>query len=151
MTCRVGQKHSVLPLKLSVCVCECVWVETIEIGKPTISSNWTGVYYIRQGGYVFRSVGLFVCQRDYGKPTGLLLMKLYWKGAAWAREKPLNFGADRNGRNSLFLFWFAVTLRVRVLGVRKKSSRCQESSKMTKEQQTLWPVEPLGKSNSYQS
>ena len=68
--------------------------ETIQYTKQSytmMNLHWTlyncSTYYLRQGGYVFGSVCLFVCLQDNAKSYERILIKF-----GWTRNKWLDFG-----------------------------------------------------------
>jgi len=58
------------------------------------SSMCSSRYYLRQGGYVFNGVSLFVCYfRGLRKKCSTDFNKIRWK---WLRKKRLDFGVNPN-------------------------------------------------------
>ena len=52
------------------------------------------LHYLRQGGYVFGAVYLFVCQQDYAKSYKRILIKFSGYVGLGPMTNPLDFGSD---------------------------------------------------------
>ena len=72
----------------------CSFVLLICLLKLLSSGELSSSYLLGRGGYVFGSVGFFVCKQHYSKSYERIVMKLY--GGVWVGKmnKWLNFGGD---------------------------------------------------------
>ena len=67
-------------------------LHTDTLALSTAGTDENVISYLRQGGYVFGSIGLFVCHQDYWKCYERIFIKFAGEVRGGTRNKWLDFG-----------------------------------------------------------